>query len=462
MRSAIFLFLLVPFAAACSRDGAGAAVGPRPWERLATPTSSAMNDVRGLHPARGILHSHSPYSHDACDGDGIAPDGKPRPECTADLRRAVCEAALDFVFLTDHADHMAEQPFEDLLFIQPGDEPIQSTGGTAIANRIPCGDGRRMLLLAGNENDLMSVGLEQHLPGDATARLAAYKGNDPATIDAMHAAGALVMIPHTESRTMDYLQTMPFDGMEVYNLHAAIDPDIRRDFFGLEAFAAGAAVLPFTTHDEEGPEPDLTFLGFFEDLPVYTERWDALLPLRPVTGIAGTDVHQNTFPGEMRDGERGDSYRRLMRWFSNVVLVDGEVTPQSVKDALRMGRSYLAFEILGTPVGFDFYAEQGSSTVEMGGQTPAGATLHVRAPLLFNPDPAVTPPAISMRLFRVAGGMTQVAAEGLSIDVPNAEAGIYRVEARITPHHLRPYLGANGDKYIRDSLWVMSNPIYLN
>jgi hypothetical protein len=87
--------------------------------------------------------------------------------------------------------------------------------------------------------------------------------------------------------------------------------------------------------------------------------------------------------------------------------------------------------------------------------------LRLQAPGLFNPDPAVTPPAISMRLLRIAGGATQVAAEGLSIDLANAEAGIYRVEARIIPHHLRPYLGANADMYIRDSLWVMSNPIFV-
>jgi hypothetical protein len=461
MRASAFFLLLSSLTAACSPEAAVPA-SPRLWSKLATPTSQAMPQARNLRPARGILHSHSPFSHDACDGKGITAEGTPNPECLADLRRAVCEAALDFVFLTDHAAHMAEQSFEDLLFIQPGDDPIQGNAGTAIANRIPCEDGRHVLLTAGNENNLMSVGLEQHLPGDAAARLSAYDGDDPATIDAMHTAGALVMIPHTESRPIDYLQTMPFDGMEVYNLHAAIDPDIRKDFFGLDGFAAGVSILPFTSTGDDGPEPDLAILGFFEDLPLYAQRWDALLPLRPVTGIAGTDVHQNTFPGGMRDGERGDSYRRLMRWFSNVVLVDGEVTPQAVKDALRVGRSYIAFEILGTPSGFDFHAEQGASTVEMGGQTTAGATLHVRAPKLFDPDPTAPSPAISMRLLRVAGGTTQLAAEGLSIDLPSAEAGIYRVEVRITPHQLRPYLGVNADKYIRDSLWVMSNAIYLN
>ncbi len=28
----------------------------------------------------------------------------------------------------------------------------------------------------------------------------------------------------------------------------------------------------------------------------------------------GTDAHENSFPIMLRDGERGDSYRRLLRW----------------------------------------------------------------------------------------------------------------------------------------------------
>ena len=465
--SCLFLTLFLPILAACSSGTSGesappALPSPRPWQRLATPTSAAMAEVRGLRPVRGILHSHSPYSHDACDGEGLLPGGGTNPGCTQDLRRSVCEAGEDFVFLSDHADHMAEQDFESLLFIEAGDDPVKDAGGAVIANRIPCGDGRSVLITAGTENSLMSVGLERHVPGTAAERSTLYGGDDAATVEAMRAAGALVMIPHTEQRTHEYLAAMPFDGMEVYNLHAAIDPDIRRDSLGLDPYAAAANILPFTKHDPDGPEPDFTLLGFFEDLPAYAERWDRILPVRHVTGIAGTDVHQNTFPSMMRDGERGDSYRRLMRWFSNIVLLDGELGPAALKEALRAGRSYVAFEILGVPVGFDFHAEQGGSTIEMGGRTGGGATLVARAPAVLDPDPAVTPPTVTMRLYRVTPGKTETAAEGLSVDLADPAPGAYRVEVRITPHHLRPYLGYEADTYIRDSLWVISNPIYID
>jgi hypothetical protein len=359
---------------------------------------------------------------------------------------------------------MAAAPFEDLLFLAEGDEPVISPSGAVIGNRLACADGRRALLMAGNEDPLMSIGLERHLPGDAAAREALYNSDTPETAQAMRDAGALVIVPHTESRAPGYLSAMPFDGVEIYNLHAAIDPDIRAESFGLDGYAAAAGILPFTASGEAEPQPDLAILGFFEDLPRYAELWDGLLLERQVTGVAGTDVHQNTLPGELRDGERGDSYRRLMRWFSNVVLVEeqADLTPGALKAALAEGRSYVAFEILGVPAGFTFHAEAaGGAAVEMGGEAPAGAMIHARAPAVLDLDPAVQAPEITMRLLRVSAAGTEVVAEGAAIDVEAAAPGPYRVEVRITPHHLAPYLGPAPETYIESYPWVFSNPIYV-
>ena len=462
------LLLAAALTLGCSGGGDPPPAGspaPRPWQRLATPTS-ALPATRGLRPARGIVHAHSPYSHDACDGEGLTPDGAPDPACAADLRRGMCDAAADFVFLTDHAEHMAAAPFEDLLFLGEGDAPVLSPAGDVIGNRLACADGRRVLVTAGTENALMSLGLERHLPGDPAAREALYRGDDAATAQALRDAGALVWIPHTESRAPEYLREQPFDGIEIYNLHAAIDPDIRAESLGLDGFAAVAGILPFTKLSPEDPEPDLAFLGFFEDLPRYAEIWDALLPERRVPGVAGTDVHQNTFPGTLRDEERGDGYRRLMRWFSNVALVEdgAELTPAALKAALRDGRSYVAFEILGVPAGFDLHAEDvgaGGAVVEVGGAAPAGARVVARAPAMLDPDPAVPAPEITMRLLRVTAAGTEVVAEGADVAVEAAAPGVYRAEVRITPHHLRPYLGPTPDGYIKSYPWVISNPIYV-
>jgi hypothetical protein len=457
------LLFVLPFLAGCHSastpaNGPADAAAPRAWQQLATPTS-ALASIRGFRPVRGILHSHSPYSHDACDNQGLTADGKPAPGCAADLRRGMCDAGEDFVFLTDHNAHMADPSFDELFFVAPGDTPVLGAQGTRIANRVDCGDGRRVLVMVGNENRLMTAGLERHLAGDAATRAAAYDGDDPATVDAMHAAGALVFIPHSESRADDYLAAMPFDGMEIYNVHAAIDPKIRKTYLGLEDYGAAVGVLGYAADD--GLTPDLVLLSFFQDLPIYQAKWDKLLPTRHVTGTVGTDVHQNTFSGTMADGERGDSYRRLMRWFSNVLLVNGDLDPANVKKTLAAGRSYVAVEVLGVPEGFDFHAEAGSSVYEMGADVPAGATLVARAPSVHDLDPAAAPPLIRLRVLRVTSAGTTVAAEGLSVELPNATPGAYRVEVRMTPNHLRSYLGESADKYVKDGVWVLSNPLYV-
>lgn len=436
-----------------------APIVPRAWQKLSPPASTSLGNVRGFVTARGIIHSHSPYSHDGCDNKGLDANGVPNPTCVAHLRQGICDAAEDFVFLTDHASNMANAEMKDLLFIQPGDEPLTDPDGAPFANFIPCGDGRRVLLMNGNENTLMSVGIERHVPGDFKTRKQVYEGDGAATVDAMHGVGALVFLAHTESRTPDYLKTIPVDGVEIFNIHAAIDPDIRRDYLGLDAYSAAAAILPFTRQDEDGPQPDLAILGFLQDLPQYGKLWDPMLEQRHVTGSVGTDVHENSFPGMMRDGERGDSYRRLMRWISNVVLVDGILAPSTVKAAVKAGRSYVAFEILGVPSGFDFHADDAGTIVEMGGQAKPGSRIVVQAPKVWNLDPAVEAPAITVKLLKIANGSTTTVGEGGDITLDKAEAGIYRVEVHIKPNHLKPYVGENPDTYIREFPWVFSNAI---
>ena len=431
---------------------------PRAWQKL-SPPSTSLGNLRKFVTARGIIHSHSPYSHDGCDGEGLDVNGQPNAMCVAHLRQGMCDAAEDFVFLTDHAANMASAEMDKLLFIQPGDEPLKDADGAPLANFIPCANDRRVLLMTGNENTLMSVGIEKHVPGDLKTRKSTYEGDGAATVDAMHGVGALVFLAHTESRTPDYLKTIPVDGVEIFNIHAAIDPDIRRDYLGLDAYAAGASILPFTRQDDEGPQPDLAILGFLQYLPQYGQLWDPMLAERNVTGSVGTDVHENSFPGMMRDGERGDSFRRLMRWISNVALVDGVIAPSTVKAAIKAGRSYVAFEILGVPAGFDFHVEDAGNIIEMGGQAKPGSSIVAQAPKVWDLDPAVEAPMITMKLLRIANGSTTSIAEGSDIRIDGAEAGVYRVEVMMTPNHLKPYLGETPDTYVREYPWVLSNAI---
>src|SRR4051812_10598208 len=158
--------------AACS--GGDGTPAPPPFAKT-LPASTVIPPLRGLRDARGILHLHSVYSHDACDGNGL-PGGAPNTECLAHLRAAICTNHLDFAMLTDHPPHFAEHEFAEDLLLAPGDAPIMKNGAP-VANLAACaGDAtQKVLIMAGHEGNNMSpLGLERHVDGDIAARLAFY------------------------------------------------------------------------------------------------------------------------------------------------------------------------------------------------------------------------------------------------------------------------------------------------
>ncbi len=447
-------------------DGGAPPDAALPTWRRDLPPSSVMGDRRGLTPARGIIHLHSPYSHDACDGRP-RPGGAVDEDCLADLRAALCTTRMDFAALTDHDDSMAGEPFEDLFVRRGGDQLVLGSGGAPIASRLACPDGPGPLVTVGGENPLMPIMLDRHVAGSIEERRDLYNGRDAASVAAFRDAGALVWVPHTEGWTTPELAAVAPDGIEIYQLHANIDPDIRAERLGLPAAGAIQAVVEFADTNPTGPEPDLALLSFLLPNTPSLARWDELLAMGlRVTGSGGTDAHQNALPITLRDGERGDSYRRMLRWFANTVLVADRTDPVQIEDAIRAGRMYLAFEMMGTPVGFDVRATVGATVTELGGEVAAtaGATLEVSVPTIFELPASLPAPAIRARVVRVtAGGATEVAAgPGPTVTAPLDTAGAYRVEVLIRPHHLGPYLGHLGTAHAdAEHPWIYASPIYV-
>lgn len=441
---------------------AGPPLAPWPHE---LPATSTLGTVRGLRVMRSIVHSHSPLSHDACDGAGFA-DGVLLDEpCLAHMRAAVCSLHLDVLNLTDHPTHVDEVTHEAKFWEQPGDTELRTADGDLAAVNWACGDGSSVIITVGTEDRLMPVGLVRH-PGastDPAVISAAYRADGPDAVQAFHDAGGLVFVAHTESRELAYLRTLGMDGIEIYNIHANVDPNIRVDYLGLGTADYLSTVLMFI-----GPtsrlEPDLAFLAFFSENQNDLDKWDALLAEgQHVTGINGCDAHENTFPQLMKDGERVDSYRRMMRW-ATLHLRVSEISLAAQQDALAAGRGYVAFEVFGTPVGFDFYAsESAGATHEMGTRAPVGATLHVVRPSISTDVPDSALAMISTRILRsTATGAVEVAqGSGETLDFVTTEPGAYRAEARIVPEHARAHLGRLADTLVKEYAWVYSNPVFV-
>jgi hypothetical protein len=193
------------------------------------------------------------------------------------------------------------------------------------------------------------------------------------------------------------------------------------------------------------------------------DRWDALLAEGVhVAGTGGCDAHENVLPMMMPDGERADSYRRMMIWIQNHLLVD-DASPEAIDEALARGRLYVTFEVFGSPVGFDFVAEESGASFEMGDDAPLDATLRLTRPSLPEGFPSDPPPIVTMRILRsTATGAVEVASgDGATLDHVATEPGPYRAEVRMIPEHARPALGRRADSLIREIPWVYSNPIFV-
>jgi hypothetical protein len=436
------------------------------WTPGVVYSTARAPNTRGLLDRRGLIHAHSVYSHDACDNKPVDANGNRDQTCFNDFRRDLCTSQHDFVMLTDHNTAFSTTEYPDSLLYRPdlGDVLVQRNGKPT-ASRAGCPDGHSSLILAGTESNLMPVGLEEHVDADQTTRSNIYGANTADSANAERAKGAVVLVAHTENWTVDQLTTLPLDGFEMYNVHANT----------LFTTYGKNAVLTMLGHlyDMDGGlpnNPNIVFLSIFWEDPRYIDTWGTVLSkgFKRVTTM-GSDCHRNALPQLLSDGERIDSYRRVMGWFSNHLLVkpnaDGAYDDLNLKEALRSGRLYGAFEVMGFPVGFDYRAEANGTVSEMGQEVSLAdaPVLRVAKPSVQNLDKAATPPALTMRILRaVDNGFEEVAKGDGDLSFTPTLPGAYRAEVRIVPLHLRQEMGVVADEWLaHDYVWIYGNPIYV-
>ena len=435
--------------------------GPGGW----TPGNvlpSLETSMRDMLDLRGVIHAHSVYSHDACDGE-------PRDEgtdainepCFDDLRRGLCQSRHNFLMLTDHPDSFERTEFPDVLLHRTdrGDELVER-GGQAVANWAACPDDTPpAIILAGTEGGMEPVGLEGHVADTVEERAAIYRAETPEAVEILRDHGAVVLLQHTEGWSPNQIIDLGVDGFEMFNLHANM-------FSG----AAGiASLLMKIEMPELLPHPDLILLPIINEDPVYLDIWSTVLArdAQRVTIIA-TDIHRNTLWRELPDGERIDSYRRAFIWMSNHLLIrpepDGSWDDQHLKEALRSARLYGAFEILGYPEGFDYHALEGGDIQEMGSEVSlaSGVELSATMPWVRDLDPDYPQPELMIRLLEATeDGWVVVAESETDLQHTVTEPGAYRAEVRMVPRHLEPFLSSYADLAEQDFVWLYGNAIYV-
>ena len=251
------------------------------WQRD-LPAYQALGNERLV---RAIIHMHSVYSHDACDGRPL--DGtKINQVCLLHMRDALCRNHIDALFLTEHTHHVGEVPFNAILNIQPGDQPIWRDDNI-IANVQRCQNGHRPMVFPGTEgfaSALALLGPPEHSLPDV------YNAQRPDQVASLREAGASILLSHAEmpSKSTTAIRTIRPDAMEVYNLHANLSsilghwrrrPLAKNDDSNQEVGWRGRWLLaraiwrivlfaanPFL-------EPDLYFLVFFREDVSALKKW---------------------------------------------------------------------------------------------------------------------------------------------------------------------------------------------
>ncbi len=477
--------------------------------------------------ARAVIHMHSAYSHDACDGKGIV-GGVLNTKCIGQLRAAVCATGLDFVALTDHPSNMKSYSMkEDMLFDAAAGDTLVMHKGAPIANRIKCGGGKTTVLSVGFESKhMMPLGLHK-LPADKTLYGGVSDSDGAAKakkqVAGLQALGAVVAMVHSEEKDISAKTIVDggFGVMEWYNIHAnfsallGADGKFSLDLKNLPVLAKAlgklVGMVPFLQKSSTGPHPDLAYLLFLDVVPkAGFDKWRAAQASRRVTGLLGSDIHQNValdqnlcagilavvcngaltlaegylgfkLPQVIRnlvlkggaitlsDGGRIDSYGRLLRWMENRVLVK-KLDQLEFQDALRQGRAYGLFSIFGEPVGFHFGGQHQGKALQMGAAVKGAATLTVAAPqrpralgkVSFTKAEALKA-EVETRLYRTdASGTTLVASSkklGGILTHAASKPGAYHVEVWLKPKHLITALGTSNGLASKQYLWIIGNAI---
>ncbi len=422
------------------------------WDPSLEP-SSKIEPVREYKIARTIIHAHSIYSHDGCDGNSIA-NGNPEEECVLQLRDAICKLNLDALFISDHASSLAdEEDFSKLYYPREGDTTIME-GDIQTGNQLNCSNGARPIIMVGSENDIMPIGITSHPAQDISERKNIYDSVDESAIEAFRKVNGVVCTAHSEGKDDDYLINSSLDCMEIYNFHVSI------------LSSSGLVVLAdYLNQPEKMPHPDIAFLAFYEPLKLQLGKWYVTVEKRNITPIIGTDIHRNAVKKELSDGERLDSYRRFMRWFSNFLMVK-EFKPSEFKKAIKEGRIYVVAEGLGTPTGFDFYADTKNGIVNPGNTIKLEDfnKFVIRIPEILGIKNADQ--YIRARLFKIKDkSEIEILApvprdKGDTIElISNIDKGVYAVQILLTPMHLKKVCKRWASDYIKEFVWIYSNTI---
>jgi hypothetical protein len=356
---------------------------------------------------KGIIHAHTSLGGHSTGG-------------FEELIAAANANDLDFVLMTEH--------YSDTL-----DTAALTLNGVY----------GKTLFVGGNEIDTADGDRFLMIPGSADAA-GLRKMPTAAVLDKLHSENRIALVTYPEKfKSWD----SQFDGTEVFSLHTnakQMNP-FTAVFDGIWSFPAYS---------------ELTLASYFKRPDENLRKFDEIAAKRDLSLFAGTDAHSNIGFHLFGDdaGNKGlnfkfDDYATIFRLARQHVLIekDKPLTRETLIEALKAGRSFIGFDVLGDTSGFRFEGQSSNKAVaSQGGEVfpvliPNGIDFNI------NNRVQLTAKASILARFVVFRDGYRLPDQSDKVDMTVIEPGAYRVEVYLDQ------LGPPFDKMP----WIISNPIYV-
>lgn len=275
----------------------------------------------------------------------------------------------------------------------------------------------KTLFVGGNEIDTSDGDRFLMIPGSRDAAGLRWSPTT-AVIQKLHAENRLALVAYPEKFKS---WESEFDGIEVFS-------------FSTNARKMNPLTAAFDVIWSFRAYPEMVLASSLKRPDESLSKFDEIASKRNISMIAGTAAHSNIGfhllgddAGKKFVNFKIDDYATILRFARQHVFIerDKPLTPETLIDALRAGRSFIGFDVLTDSTGFSFI------------QCDADA-LCVSAP-------------VESRIVLMKDGQPVREVKGDSLKYGPYDKGVYRVEAYLDQ------LGSPFDKMP----WIISNPIYV-
>jgi acetyl esterase/lipase len=219
-------------------------------------------------------------------------------------------------------------------------------------------------------------------------------------------------------------------GMEIYNRHT--DANLHTDLNEYVQRAMEDSGEWRRLSSRQSRYPLEVYAAGTDALDSFVTRYDQEIAKHRFTAIAANDAHRNT----VLKGVVFDTYEVAFKFVSTHIL-SRELKEDQIRQSLREGHAYVAFDWLCDPAGFSFVARSILGVYDMGDRVPMIPNTRLEARL-----------PIKAHLKLLQKGKIVSEATSTEMTYTPTEEGAYRLEA---------WLPVAGEERI----WIYSNPLYL-